>query len=72
MELFGLGLGFNGAGVLEEGFEQCLDGAHGFCRFLVIGFLLMRLATSIVVLGSLIASPRLDVYFGCGVFHEQF
>lgn len=34
MELFGLGLGFNGAGILEEGFEQCLDGAHGFWRVL--------------------------------------
>lgn len=34
MELFGLGLGSNGAGVLEEGFEQCLDGAHGFWRVL--------------------------------------
>ena len=42
VELFGMGLAFDGAGVLEEGFEHCLDGggAHfmGFTGFWRFGF----------------------------------
>lgn len=30
MELFGLGLRLDDTGVPEEGFEQGLDGAHGY------------------------------------------